>query len=326
MLAESGYFTKSGRLLAALAALCATCIAAPGRAETVLTATQATYSLTSALLADTAIEVVNIPDDGRELALLPDYIARRMDRLEPAFSSATAVVSLTNALPGDPLYRFARDANIRIINIDAALPWSLSMPGVALTETPASNVGWGENPDAPESVTAPYFWLSISNAIRMADIIAHDLGAIFPASAEAIARNLDALKQTLLAMRGQYQQRLIEAGDDTVFALSGDFVYLTNDMGLYVDGYFVKQDIRWTDTDLAALTRHLEDRDIRVVIHKWVPSEAIQAAIAAAGAALIVLDNGDSGVVVDDRLAPDGLQQILERNLNRVATALESSR
>jgi ABC-type Zn uptake system ZnuABC Zn-binding protein ZnuA len=288
----------------------------------VLTGTQATFSLTSALVRDTPIEVVNVPADGRELSLLTDYIARRMVRLTPTFTSATAVVSLTNALPGDPLYRFARDANIRIVDIDAASPWSLTIPGVALTETPVSNVDWGSDTDSPEAAIAPYFWLSISNAIRMADIIAHDLSQLFPDEADPIATNLDALKWSLLDLRSEYQGRLIDADADTVFALTGDFVYLTNDMGLYIDGYFIKQDIRWTDADLARLTGHLRERDIGVVIHKWQPSEAIQAAVAAAGARVVVLQSGDPGIVAGDSLAGDGLQQILAGNLAALLAAL----
>jgi ABC-type Zn uptake system ZnuABC Zn-binding protein ZnuA len=291
-------------------------------AATVLTGNQATFSLASAIADKTSIEVINVPADGREMSLLPDYIGRRMDRLTPAFAQATAVVSLTNALPGDPLYRFAREANIRIIDIDAAMPWSLAIPGVALAAAPISNVGWGSDTDPPESTMAPYFWLSISNAIRMADIIAHDLGEIFPEDKAAIASNLDALKRSLLALRGEYQDRLIEIGADTVFSLTGDFVYLTNDMGLYVDGYFIKQDIRWTDQDLASLTQHLKDRDIRVVIHKWLPSDAIRTAVESAGAQLVVLQTGDTGIVVDDALAVDGLQQILRANLEAITVAL----
>lgn len=289
---------------------------------TVVTGMQATYSLTTALTRETPIDVVNVPADGRQLSLLRDYIARRMDRLAPTFADATAVVSVTNALPADPLYRFAREANIRIVNIDAALPWSLSSPGVALTDAPVSNVSWGSDTDAPDAATSPNFWLSVSNAIRMADLIAHDLQEIFPDSAAAIVENLDTLKRDLLALRNDYQNRLIEIGDDTVFALTSDFVYLTNDMGLYVDGYFVKQDIRWTEADLAALTQHLAERGIRVVIHKWTPSDAIQRAVADGGAQLVVLETGDPGVVVDRQLAPDGLQQILARNLAAVFAAL----
>jgi ABC-type Zn uptake system ZnuABC Zn-binding protein ZnuA len=289
----------------------------------VLTGTQATYSLTAALTSGTPIRVENVPADGRQLSLLKVYIARRMDTLAPTFAEATAVVSLTNALPGDPLYRYAREANIRIVDIEAGVPWSLDAPGVALADLPASNVAWGSDTDAPETVVAPYFWLSVSNVIRMGDLIARDLEALFPDSGAAIGANLEALKRSLLELRGDYQDRLIETGADVVFALTSDFIYLTNDMGLLVDGYFIKQDVRWTDADLAMLTQHLRDNGVKVVLHKWVPSEAIQKAVRAAGANLVVLDAGDPGVVVDRALAADGLQQILRKNLDAIVAAAE---
>jgi ABC-type Zn uptake system ZnuABC Zn-binding protein ZnuA len=287
----------------------------------VLTGTQATYSITVALTKGTPIRVQNVPADGRQLASLKDYIQRRMDTLAPTFEEATAVVTLTNALPADPLYRFARDANIRIVDIEAGVPWSFDAPGVALADTPTSNVAWGDDTDAPESAVAPYFWLSISNAIRMGDLVARDLEALFPEHGAKIGANLEALKRSLLELRGDYQDQLIAGGADVVFALTSDFVYLTNDMGLYVDGYFVKQDVRWTDADLAALTKHLRDNAIEVVIHKWEPSEAIQNAVRAAGAQLVVLDAGDPGVVVDRALAADGLQQVLRKNLEAIVAA-----
>ena len=309
-------------LAAGLAAMAT--LASPVRgddAPLVLTGTQATYSLATALTAGTPIQVQNVPPDGRQLALLKDYIERRADALAPIFASATAVVSLTNALPGDPLYRFAREANIRIVDIEAAVPWSVDAPGVALAETPTSNVTWGSDADSPETAVAPYFWLSVSNAIRMGDLVAADLGALFPDRADTIGANLETLKRSLLDLRGEYQRRLIDSGADVVFALTGDFVYLTNDMGLYVDGYFIKQDVRWTDADLTALTKHLRDNAIKVVIHKWQPSEAIQNAVRAGGAKLVVLDTGDPGVVVERALANDGLQQILRKNLDAIVVA-----
>ena len=42
-------------------------------AYTVLTGIQATYSLTSALTNGTSIQVVNVPEDGRQMSLLTDY-------------------------------------------------------------------------------------------------------------------------------------------------------------------------------------------------------------------------------------------------------------
>ena len=65
----------------------------------------------------------------------------------------------------------------------------------------------------------------------------------------------------------------------------------------------------------------MRDDAIKVVIHKWQPSEAIQSAVRAGGAALAVLDAGDPGVVVDRALAPDGLQQVLRKNLEAIVAA-----
>ena len=311
-------------LLTTLSILSRPARAAEASAPLVLTGVQATYSLALVLTAGTPIQVQNVPADGRQMSVLKDYIARRMDMLGRQFAAATAVISVTNAVPTDPLYRFAREANIRIVDIDAAVPWSLSMPGVALADTPASNAPWGKDADAADSATAPYFWLSLSNTIRMADIISSDLAALFPESAPVIRGNLDRFKRSMLKLRGDYQNRLIEVGSGDVYALTGDFVYLTNDMGLLVDGYFIKQDVRWTKADLDGLTKHLRDSHIKVVLHKWLPSEAIQNAVRAAGARMVVLDAGDPGIVAGSTLAADGLQQILRRNLEAIYVALQA--
>ena len=293
-------------------------------APVVLTGTQATYSIATALSVNTDIRIINIPEDGREFALLKPYLERRKERLEPLFASATAVIALTNALPADPLYRYARAANVGIVNIDAALPWTYDTPGVSLIDAPRSDVDWMQSDSREtQSGTSPFFWLSISNTIRMADIVASDLQALFPAFADTVALNLDDLKTTLLEVRRSYQERLLSAGDDTVFALTGDFAYLTSDLGLFVDGYFIKQDVDWTPADLAALTAHLHEHGIRVVLHKWLPDESIQAAVHAAGAQLVVLETGDQGRISDATLAPDGLQQILTDNMEKISDALE---
>lgn len=312
-------------VVALLVACClfATTVRAAGDDEPlVLTGIQATYSIATALTRGTAIQVRNVPPDGRELALQRDYIERRMARLAPEFAAATAVVTTTNALPQDPLYRFAREANIRIVDIDAAIPWSPDRAGVALAGAPASTVAWGADPDAVPPGTAPYFWLGIANAIRMADLTAADLAELFPESAERIGANLEDFKRSLLRLRADYQAQLIEFGDDALFALTGDFIYLTNDLALPVDGYFIKQDVRWTEADLAGLTRHLRDNRIRVVLHRWMPSEAIQQAVRTGGARLVVLEAGDPGLLADGVLAPDGLQRILRDNLDAIVSAL----
>jgi ABC-type Zn uptake system ZnuABC Zn-binding protein ZnuA len=289
----------------------------------VVTSTQATYSIARALLEETSIETINVPEDGRRFYSLKDYIERRAARFEPLFKSADAVIAMTNALPADPLYRFARQANIHLVYIDAAQPWSLSSPGVSLIEQPATNVDWAsDETDHAAGSDAPYFWLSLTNAVRMSDIVGGDLARTFPEFSAVILANRDALKIELLALYREFQNKLLDVADISVFALANEFVYLTNDMGLYVDGYFLKQDIDWTEEDLSMLTARLKSRGVGVVLHKWQPSEVIQKAVQAADAEIIVLDTADPGITVDRRLVADGYQQVLRGNLEKLFQAL----
>ena len=289
----------------------------------VVTGTQVTFSIAKALLDGTPIEVVNVPEDGRRFNSLRDYIERRKARFEPLFKSADVVIAYTNVLSSDPLYRYAREANIHLVYIDAAQPWSLSSPGVAHIQQPVTDVDWGALEEIHNLASdSPYFWLSLTNAIRMVDIVGNDLARVFADYAQSILSNRDALKTELLSLYREFQNRLFEVEEISVFALANEFVYLTNDMGLFVDGYFLKQDIDWTRQDLDKLTAHLKSRKISVVLHKWEPSEAIQNAVTAAGASIVVLDTADPGISVDRQLAPTGYQQILRSNLEKVVQAL----
>lgn len=293
----------------------------------VVTGTQVTYSLTSALLANTKINVVNIPADGRRFNALKDYIERRLDRLTPTFEAADAVVSMTNALPSDPIFRFAREKNIHLINIDAAQPWSFSTSGVTIVNAPQTNVSWQESSSESahsnvDEISSPYFWLSPSNAIRMTDIIGTDLARVFPSYEKVILANRNQLIQEFRILFQQYQNKLLTVENISIFSLANEFVYLSNDLGLFVDGYFLKQDINWTEADLRNFKQHLASNDISVVLHKWQPSEAIQKAIKDAGAHLVVLDTADPGMTEDRKLATDGYQQILRNNLESIYQAL----
>ena len=288
----------------------------------ILTATQVTYSLTSALLQDTDVLVINIPPDGRRFDSLKDYIQRRKDQLEPTFANAAAVVSLTNALPSDPLYRFAREANIRLVNIDAAQPWSYDSSGVSLVTSPTTSVAWNKD-ESRQDALSKYFWLSPTNAVRMADILGADLTRLFPDKAAEITRNKNNLKQQLLDLFREYQTELLAIENPSLLALANEFVYLTNDLGLYVEGYFLKQDIDWVDDDLENLEKHLRLNNIRVVLHKWQPKQEIIEAIENAGARLVVLDTADPGISENRVLAIDGYQQILHNNLDALLKALK---
>ncbi len=280
----------------------------------VLTALPATYSVTSSLARETSIEVRNVPERGRRMNALVSLLAQRADRYAEEFERADAVVTIGKLWRDDPLFTAARMANVRVIDIDATKPWSTTLEGISVAMGPEERAPWSE-PVASERVPSLYFWLSPANGVRMAEIIAADLMRLSPPDEQTIEANLTGLREELLDLKLDYELALAELPDVTLFALAPEFVYLTTDMGLYVDGYFLKQDIDWTAADLEGLTAYLQESAIRVVVHKWEPDDRIQAAVAEAGAQLVVLDPIDAGIVEDGRLHEDSYLTLMRENL-----------
>ena len=287
----------------------------------VLTALPVTYSISYALAEGTSIRVENVPERGRRLNALPNLLHQRTDQFTEQFATADAVVTIGKLWHADPLFVAVRSANIRVIDIDATKPWSTTLEGISVALEPRQNVPWA---DAGQNERSPslYFWLSPANGARMAEIIANDFMRLSPQDRPILERNLTGVRRELLDLKLEYELSLAELEDVTVFALASEFVYLTTDMGLYVDGYFVKQDIDWVDGDLSNLADYLRNNAIRVVIHKWEPDERIQAAIRDGGAGLVVLDPLDAGLVEDGRLATDSYFRLLRTNLDTLYQAL----
>jgi ABC-type Zn uptake system ZnuABC Zn-binding protein ZnuA len=299
----------------------------PAGGVTVLTALPVTYSVASALTADTHVTVQNVPANGRRMNAQPNYFAQSAPRLAEQFAAADAVVTIGKLWRDDPLFVAARAANIRIVDIDATKPWSDTLEGIAVAFEPQSDAPWSESEAGATRAAEPsvYFWLSPSNGARTAEIVGQDLMRLAPADAPQIAANLAAYRRELLDLKRDYEAKLAELPDVTVYALGPGLVYLLTDMSIFVDGYFLKQDINWTDDDLASFSRYLKEHDVKVVVHQWEPSEPIKRAIAAAGATLAVLDLGDGGIVEEGRLVPDGYSRLLRSNLDMLYEALRSA-
>lgn len=299
--------------------------ALPGHAQDdetlVLTALPATYSVTHALAEGTSIVVENLPERGRRMSALPNLLRQSADRYAETLARADAVVTIGKLWRDDPLFIAARSYNVRVVDIDATKPWSTTLEGISVALGPRQNAPWAEADDSPREPSV-YYWLSPANGARMAEIIASDLARLEPDDRTIVEMNLAELRRELLGLKVEYELRFAELADVTVFALASEFVYLTSDMGLYVDGYFVKQDIDWTDADLAALGNYLRDNGIGVAMHKWEPDERIRAVIEAAGARLVVLDTLDAGIVEDGRLMPESYLDLMRNNLESLHAAL----
>lgn len=268
----------------------------------VLTSVAPIYSMTAALLADTPVEVQNVPERARSMGSQPTWFRTQGETFEAQFEQADAVVSMDHLWHQDPLYVATRERNVRVVQIDATLPFSSQATGVSVVNSGA------------DGFALPMFWLSPANVIRSTKLIATDLQRLYPEQAEQIRANEQAITSALLAEKARGEAQLLQVADPFVYALADEFDYVTNEFGIFVDGYFIKQDLDWTEEDLANLSQHLQDWDIPVVIHKWEPSDAIKQAIADGGAELVILDTYET--------ASTSLQDLSMGNINKLLAAL----
>lgn len=295
-------------LLVLLTALVAACASQSGTLDSddgqptglVLTSTGPLYSMTAALLENTDVEVLNVPERARGLGSQPTWFRTQGQTAQDLFERADVVVTMDHLWHEDPLYISVREQNIRVIQIDATLPFSSEATGVSVVNSGA------------DGYTLPMYWLSPANLIRSLKIISLDLQRIFPEQAEQILAREQSITARLVNAKSSAEARLLQVVDPFVYALADEFDYLTNEYGIFVDGYFIKQDLDWTEQDLANLTQHLQDWDIPVVIHKWEPSEAIQQAVADGGAQLVVLDTFETYTGPLGELATGNINKLLE--------------
>jgi ABC-type Zn uptake system ZnuABC Zn-binding protein ZnuA len=241
----------------------------------ILVAMAPIYQLTQGLLKDTDLDLQLLPESPRSMEAQRTVFTRQAENYAEIFQAADVVISIGKIWP---FYTTARAFNVRVVNIDASKPWSHELDGVAVADSPVSHQ------------LSPYFWLSSSNVIRVLEIVGHDLQQLYPADAATIKQNLAYEKASYVHLKNDFEQRFIEVADPLVFALADEFVYFTSDMGIFVDDYFVKQDIDWTPEDYSKLTTSIKNSGVKVVIHKWQPTAEIQQAITAGGATLVVLD------------------------------------
>ncbi len=293
-------------------------LAAQETGPLVLTSLQSTYSLTSALAEDTNIRVENAPPDGARMAAQERTLfAEDLDEL---FADADAVVTIARVWREDRLYQAARTRNIHVVPIDAARPWNEAAAPVALRRRPCSNVSWAESTMCTDEIS-PFIWLSMSNGVRMAENIASDLERLVPSEATTIQSNLLALVAEIRALKSEYDNRFALLPETRVFALAEEFVYLFGEMGIFVEGTFTKEDVRWTEADLEAFEEYIEQSGSIVVVHKWEPAQPIAEAITRAGGKLVILDPADPGREAGDRLDSEGYLSILRSDLDALLNA-----
>ncbi|MBM6550959.1 hypothetical protein [Marinomonas ostreistagni] len=164
-------------------------------AANVATVAPITYSMTSALLADTDIEVTYLPPTRLPINRIPSWLNR--NETEP-MAHFDAIVNISSLRPELAFYVPLRSTNVRIVPIDIA---KALIPGGEQVAT--------HEPDE-------YFWLNTNNALLMLGILKRDLIALWPDQADQINANFQANSRALRQVALDMDDALLMSGFDAV--------------------------------------------------------------------------------------------------------------
>ena len=249
--------------------------AAAGKEVTVLTSLDVIQAMGEVLTRGTSITVKDVIPEGYSMQGHGAYLKKHREAFFEAAAGADAVLTVGSAWAADPLYRWARRGNIRVVNIDVAQPLDGYGAGVPLV--------------AVAGEVSPYVWRSPANFTRMASIAADDLCRLAPADADGIRENLKILQTELFRLRSRYEGEFLGLDSVDLAALTRDYTYLADEFGLDIHFYLLKPEARWTDRDGRQFVEHLERDAIRGVICSWEPDARARAALKEGGAAPSVL-------------------------------------
>ena len=250
------------------------------KAEDILTAMPVTYMLASELTHDTGITTKYLPPKRYGVSRLPNWFASKGDIVtQEASKNAQAVVTLGAVWPQDPLYIYARQGNINIIEIDASQAISPQGQGIAALRLDDGSVSM-------------YSWLNPTNLSRMAAIVSDDLQRLWPNKAQQIEQNQQQLMGDVRKLINAQQQVLMDAGIDSVVLLSTELEDFASGNQLFVVDRLTKPELEWTDADKQKLAALLaEDKTLWLLSTKKLTSS--QQALLPEGTSVLVVDSVD---------------------------------
>lgn len=270
--------------------------------KTVLTNTQATYTLTSMLAENTDIKVKSLFETSASMSY--DQIQTLKSIPKESYNDVVAVVDLQRVWIYDSLFEFARRENIKVIEIDASYSYQDNTSLSLLI----NNYHKGEN----VGQTNPYVWLDLGNANKMIQIIAHDLIRLFPENKDVINKNLEKTLNILEKLAEEYNSL---DNIDGVIVLSENLNYLITYLNIF------SEYVNINDLSVSNIKKIMKQTDLKVFVSdKGIKKEIVEEIKRNKGTVLI-LKTGNLPVEDEDDedlMAKDGLIQIYKDNLNKL--------
>ena len=270
--------------------------------KTVLTNTQATYTLTSMLAENTDIKVKSLFETSASMSY--DQIQTLKSIPKESYNDVVAVVDLQRVWIYDSLFEFARRENIKVIEIDASYSYQDNTSLSLLI----NNYHKGEN----VGQTNPYVWLDLWNANKMTQIIAHDLIRLFPENKDVINKNLEKTLNILEKLSEEYNSL---DNIDGVIVLSENLNYLITYLNIF------SEYVNINDLSVSNIKKIMKQTDLKVFVSdKGIKKEIVEEIKRNKGTVLI-LKTGNLPIEDEDDedlMAKDGLIQIYKDNLNKL--------
>jgi len=215
-------------------------------AKDIITSTPVTYMLASQLMQGTTITTAYLAPPRYGIERLASWYAGKGEMVTyQAGEKATVAITLNALWPQDLLFSYARQGNIKLIEIDASQSISPHAKGIATLK-----LAGGE--------ASLYTWLNPNNISTMASIVANDLQRVWPEYASIIEKNQQKLLLNTRLLINQQQQKLFDNEIDSVVLLSPQLEDFASANQLFVVQRLLKAELEWSEEDKLTLQTLLQ--------------------------------------------------------------------
>ncbi|TOQ44298.1 ABC transporter substrate-binding protein [Vibrio parahaemolyticus] len=226
-------------------------------AKDILTSTPVTYMLSEQLMKGTGVETTYLSPKRYGIERVANWFATKgANQVSEAGKSATVAITMRAIWDQDPTYVYARQGNIRLIEIDASQAISPRAQGVAALKL-------------EDGATSKYVWLNPSNLIRMTAIVGDDLQKLYPQFQEQIQSNQQALMLSVRELINQQQAVIFEKEIDSIVLMSESLEDFASGNQLFVVKRQFKPELEWSEKDKLSLKAQFEqDKTLWLVTDK----------------------------------------------------------
>ncbi|WP_104040448.1 ABC transporter substrate-binding protein [Vibrio hyugaensis] len=254
---------NSKKLMMSLGLVAASTFAPVTFSKDILTSTPVTYMLSEQLMQGTGVETSYLPPKRYGIERLVNWFSSKgQQQAIKAGQDATVAITLGAIWQQDPTYVYARQGNIRLIEIDASQAISPRAQGVA-----ALTLDNGE--------TSKYAWMNPTNLIRMASIVGEDLQKVYPQYQAQIEKNQQVLMLDVRELINQQQEFIFEKEIDSVVLLGESLEDFASGNQLFVVDRQFKPELEWSEADKLSLKAQFEEDETLWLVTDKRPSKTL---------------------------------------------------